>query len=57
MGAFGGLIGGIIGGLGSMVYPILLLVFMTSRVVVEAFRRSGTPASPFGPDGYRPYDQ
>jgi hypothetical protein len=41
-GAMGGVIGGIIGGCIGLIYPILVLVFMTRPNVVAAFR----PATP-----------
>lgn len=38
-GMMGGMIGGIGGGLIGMIYPILLIIFMSKRHVVEAFSR------------------
>jgi hypothetical protein len=44
-GAIGGAIGGCIGGCFGLIYPILLLIFMTRANVVAAFRpTSGQPA-------------
>lgn len=40
--ALGGAIGGMIGGCIGAVYPILLIIFMLRRNVIEAFRRQQT---------------
>jgi hypothetical protein len=46
-GAIGGAIGGTLGGCIGMIYPILLLIFMTRPKIVAAFSHSNTqPASP-----------
>jgi len=41
-GAIGGLIGGVFGGCFGMIYPIVLLIFMKRRNVVEAFQARRT---------------
>jgi hypothetical protein len=47
--AVGGYIGGACGGILALIYPILLLVFMTRPHVIEAFNRPQTPdAAPGG---------
>lgn len=49
MGAFGGAIGGVFGGSMSLVYPVLLLIFMTRPGIVAAFEtNSGPPPLPAG---------
>jgi len=42
-GAIGGAIGGTIGGCFGLIYPVLLLIFMTRPKVVAAFRPSAPP--------------
>jgi hypothetical protein len=42
-GAIGGAIGGTVGGCFSMIYPILLLIFMTRPKIVAAFSSSNIP--------------
>jgi len=51
-GAIGGAIGGSIGGVVSLIYPILLLIFMTRANVAAAFRPAGMPP-PLRPDAGR----
>jgi hypothetical protein len=41
-----GMMGGYLGGILGVLYPIVLLVFMTRRNVVDAFRRAGAPPLP-----------
>jgi hypothetical protein len=43
--AIGGAIGGAFGGCFGMIYPILLLIFMTRPKIVAAFNSSGIPPS------------
>jgi hypothetical protein len=45
-GAIGGAIGGIVGGCLGLVYPILLMIFMTRPKVVAAFQRPEPPPMP-----------
>jgi hypothetical protein len=45
-GAIGGAFGGTIGGCFGLVYPILLLIFMTRPNVVAAFRTAVPPPPP-----------
>lgn len=45
-GAIGGAIGGIIGGCLGLVYPILLMIFMTRPKIVAAFQRPEPPPMP-----------
>jgi|ERR1051325_854339 hypothetical protein len=42
-GAIGGAVGGTIGGCVGLIYPILLLIFMTRPKLKEAFRPPGAP--------------
>ncbi len=44
-GAIGGAIGGSLGGCIGLIYPVLLLIFMTRPKVVAAFQ-AGTPSAP-----------
>ena len=45
-GAFGGAVGGSIGGCFGLIYPILLLVFMTRPRIVAAFHLASPPPLP-----------
>lgn len=44
-GAMGGVIGGSVGGCFGLIYPILLLIFMTRPKVVAAFQPANAPSS------------
>jgi hypothetical protein len=46
MAAIGGAVGGVMGGCFGMIYPILLLIFMTRPKVVAAFRGAMPPSLP-----------
>jgi len=46
-GAFGGAVGGSIGGCFGLIYPILLLVFMTRPKILAAFHPPSPPPLPF----------
>jgi len=45
-GAIGGAIGGSVGGCIGLIYPVLLLIFMTRPKLVDAFRANNTPSVP-----------
>jgi hypothetical protein len=45
-GAIGGAIGGLFGGCLGMIYPILLLIYMTRQHVIAAFNRAASPGGP-----------
>jgi hypothetical protein len=45
-GAIGGAVGGVIGGCFSLIYPIVLLIFMMRPKVVAAFRPATPPSMP-----------
>jgi hypothetical protein len=48
MGAMGGAIGGTVGGCLGLIYPVLLLIFMTRPRVKAAFQARETPGFPTG---------